>query len=42
MAKPEEAARKHIDTALDQAGWVVQDADAVNLAAGRGDAGATT
>jgi type I restriction enzyme R subunit len=36
MTKPEEAARKHIDAALHQAGWTIQDANAVNLAAGRG------
>ena len=36
MMKPEEAAREHIDVALGQAGWAVQDANAVNLATGRG------
>jgi len=36
MTKPEAAARGHIDAALDEAGWKVQDAGAVNLAAGRG------
>ena len=33
---PEELARKEIDRLLGQAGWVVQDADAVNLYAGSG------
>jgi len=36
MTKPEEAARLSIDAALREAGWVAQDANAVNLAAGRG------
>ncbi len=35
-AKPEELARERIDGALAQAGWVVQDADAINLSAGLG------
>jgi len=34
--KPEELARQQIDAALVAAGWVVQDADAANLYAGRG------
>ena len=34
--KPEERARERIDSALADAGWVVQDRDAMNLAAGRG------
>jgi type I restriction enzyme R subunit len=33
---PEERAREKIDAALVQAGWVVQDRDDMNLAAGRG------
>ena len=33
---PEEQAREEIDRLLSQAGWVVQDADAVNLYAGSG------
>ena len=36
MTKPEEEARENIDAALDAAGWKIQDADEVNLAAGRG------
>jgi type I restriction enzyme R subunit len=36
MAKPEEQARQAIDAALVAAGWVVQDAPAMNLWAGRG------
>ena len=36
MKKPEDAAREQIDAALEQAGWVVQDADAANVHAGRG------
>jgi type I site-specific restriction endonuclease len=36
MPRPEEAARNQIDAALTQAGWLVQDAAAVNLFAGRG------
>ncbi len=36
MVKPEDAARLHIDDALTQAGWVVQDAKATNIYAGRG------
>jgi type I restriction enzyme, R subunit len=34
--KPEEFARERIDDLLIQAGWVVQDADKVNLSAGKG------
>jgi len=34
--KPEQEAREKIDLALVSAGWVVQDADETNLAAGRG------
>ena len=34
--KPEERAREQIDSALADAGWIVQDRDAMNLAAGRG------
>jgi type I restriction enzyme R subunit len=34
--KPEEAARLSIDAALQEADWLVEDADAVNLTAGRG------
>ena len=33
---PEERARVKIDAALSASGWVVQDYDALNLAAGRG------
>src|SRR3972149_850089 len=36
MVKPEAAARQQIDAALEAAGWDVQDAHAVNLAAGCG------
>ncbi|MBA2451369.1 MAG: DEAD/DEAH box helicase family protein, partial [Chloroflexi bacterium] len=36
MMTPEQAARRNIDAALGQAGWTVQDANAVNLWAGRG------
>ena len=36
MTKPEEEAREIIDAALEAAGWKVQDADSVNLAAGQG------
>src|SRR6266508_3754678 len=36
MPTPEEAARRQIDAALERAGWVVQDADAVNLRAACG------
>ncbi len=36
MPAPEQAARIAIDDALTLAGWVVQDAVAVNLGAGRG------
>jgi type I restriction enzyme R subunit len=35
-ATPEERARVKIDAALEAAGWVVQDRDAMNLSAGRG------
>ena len=34
--KPEERARDRIDSALAEAGWIIQDRDAMNLAAGRG------
>jgi hypothetical protein len=34
--RPEEAAREEIDTALTEAGWVVQDMGDLNLAAGIG------
>ena len=34
--KPEQTARVGIDAALEEAGWIVQDADEANLAAGRG------
>ena len=33
---PEQKARAQIDSLLDQAGWAVQDADAVNISAARG------
>ncbi|MCY4555069.1 MAG: type I restriction endonuclease [Chloroflexi bacterium] len=33
---PEQKAHTHIDSLLEQAGWVVQDAYSVNLSAGRG------
>ena len=36
MTKPEEAARKNIDTALEAAGWLVQDANAVDLSVAKG------
>src|SRR3954452_15649657 len=36
MPKPEEVARQQIDAALDKAGWIVQDASAANVHAGRG------
>jgi len=36
MVKPEAAARQQVDAALELAGWIVQDATAVNLSAGRG------
>ena len=36
VTKPEAVAREKIDAALDEAGWAVQDADAVNLSARRG------
>jgi len=36
MVKPEDAARQRIDDALALAGWVVQDAKAVNIHAARG------
>ncbi len=36
MLKPEAAAREAIDSALEAAGWVVQDYKALNLSAGRG------
>lgn len=36
MQSPEEKARVVIDAMLQQAGWVVQDANRANLAAGRG------
>ncbi|HUI28336.1 MAG TPA: type I restriction-modification enzyme R subunit C-terminal domain-containing protein [Candidatus Kryptonia bacterium] len=36
MTKPEAVARERIDALLTDAGWCVQDADAVNLTAGRG------
>ena len=36
MTKPEAAARKNIDTALETAGWVVQDANAADLSAATG------
>ena len=36
MTKPEAEARKNIDAALEAAGWAVQDADAVDLAAASG------
>ncbi len=36
MVKPEAAARQQIDTALEAAGWAVQDVGAANLASGRG------
>jgi type I restriction enzyme R subunit len=36
MATPEDKARAHIDQALEQAGWKVQDYKSANLHAGRG------
>lgn len=33
---PEQEARQHIDAALEAAGWIIQDRDAMNLAAGPG------
>jgi type I restriction enzyme R subunit len=36
MANPEEKAREHIDQALEQAGWKVQDYKSAHLHAGRG------
>lgn len=36
MPTPEEQAREHIDQALEQAGWRVQDYKSANLHAGRG------
>src|SRR5919202_6514566 len=36
MTTPEAAARQSIDAALEEAGWIVQDARAANLQAGRG------
>jgi len=33
---PEQRARQQIDPHLEQAGWTLQDADSINLAAGRG------
>lgn len=36
MPKPEEAARQEIDTALAESGWIIQDANAANVHAGRG------
>jgi type I restriction enzyme R subunit len=36
MPKPEDEARQQIDAKLEAAGWVVQDADELNLFAGRG------
>ena len=33
---PEKQARVNIDSLLEQAGWVLQDADSLNLYAGRG------
>ncbi len=36
MATPEDQAREHIDQALEQAGWKVQDYKSANLHAGRG------
>lgn len=33
MTKPEAEARKNIDAALEEAGWIVQDANAVDLSA---------
>jgi type I site-specific restriction endonuclease len=36
MPTPEDLAREHIDQALEQAGWRVQDYKSANLQAGRG------
>jgi type I restriction enzyme R subunit len=36
MATPEDKAREHIDQALEQSGWKVQDTKSANLQAGRG------
>ena len=36
MTTPEAAARQSIDAALEEAGWIIQDARAANLQAGRG------
>jgi type I site-specific restriction endonuclease len=36
MATPEDLAREHIDQALEQTGWKVQDYKSANLRAGRG------
>jgi type I restriction enzyme R subunit len=36
MTTPEDQAREHIDQALEQAGWKVQDYKSANLHAGRG------
>lgn len=36
MATLEDQAREHIDQALEQAGWKVQDYKSANLHAGRG------
>ena len=36
MPTPEDQAREHIDQALEQAGWKVQDYKSANLQAGRG------
>ena len=36
MPTPEDQAREHIDQALEQAGWRVQDYKSANLRAGRG------
>jgi type I restriction enzyme R subunit len=36
MSRPEDAAREQIDAALELAGWVVQDRDAMNVDAARG------
>ena len=36
MPTPEDQAREHIDQALEQAGWRIQDYKSANLYAGRG------
>jgi hypothetical protein len=36
MPTPEDLAREHIDQALEQAGWRIQDYKSANLHAGRG------